>query len=100
MNKTLQCRIRVMVKNAKNSIIKRKILQKQSQQNTNVILFQNDNLTDICCLCGLHKNNHMDGIRHKFVKIKEEYRCRNCNKFFYEHNHSKVSCFFPNKYIV
>lgn len=54
---------------------------------------------DICCLCGKSKSYHSNNKPHKFFKIIEEYRCKKCNKFFYQHNHAIMPCFSPIKRI-
>jgi len=54
---------------------------------------------DICCLCGKPESHHSNNKPHKFFKIIEEYRCKKCNKFFYQHNHSLTPCFTPIKRI-
>ena len=69
-------------------------------QNKNIVETQKDTLPDKCCLCGNFKDNHNENNRHKFFKIKEEYRCKICNKFFYEHDHAKNPCFSPYAYII
>lgn len=51
-----------------------------------------------CCLCGNHKNNHNDQL-HKFFASYDAYRCKKCNKFFYQHNHCKNPCFNPHQRI-
>lgn len=49
-----------------------------------------------CVLCGKtldgHKKNH-----HVFIATRDEYRCKICGMFFYEHDHSKNSCYTPYK---
>lgn len=51
-----------------------------------------------CCLCGNHKNDHNDQL-HKFFASYDDYRCKKCNKFFYQHNHCKNPCFNPHQRI-
>ena len=55
-------------------------------------------LTDVCCMCGLHKDVHSHE-QHRFFSCLEEYRCKKCSKFFYQHDHRKKPCFTPYKYI-
>lgn len=50
-------------------------------------------MVEICCLCGTYKNNHYKS--HHFFPCLDKYRCRECNYFFYQHNHSKNPCFNP-----
>ena len=54
--------------------------------------------TDICCICGVRKEKHAH-INHGFFPCLEEYRCKRCSKFFYQHDHRKNPCFSPYKYI-
>ena len=56
------------------------------------------NTNDICTLCGLHIYNHFLKT-HRFIKIKENYRCKKCKLFFYQHNH-KDCHFTPTNYIT
>jgi hypothetical protein len=53
---------------------------------------------DICCLCGLTKEEHYI-TRHHFFKAIPEYKCKNCDKYFYQHDHYNNPCFRPYKYI-
>jgi hypothetical protein len=53
----------------------------------------------VCCLCGIEAHNHSSA-RHKFVKIRDEYKCVRCQKYFFQHDHIKKPCFRPKKYIV
>jgi hypothetical protein len=55
-------------------------------------------LIDYCCMCGLHKNNHSHE-QHRFFPCLDEYRCKKCTKFFYQHDHRKKPCFTPYKYL-
>ena len=88
------------IKKINNSKVKTiKVSKNSTSHNINTQQSQNDSLPDICCLCGIYKSKHSK-IHHRFCKIREEYRCKICNKFFYEHNHSKTPCFFPYKYII
>lgn len=48
-----------------------------------------DPKNNICCLCGFHLKKHKR--THAFIKIKDIYRCLNCNKFFFQHSHSDTS---------
>ena len=48
----------------------------------------------ICCLCGINEKNHKNK-QHRFFTAHYHNRCKKCNKFFYEHNHMKNSCFDP-----
>lgn len=51
-----------------------------------------------CAMCGISKDRHHNQ-RHGFQQAYENYRCRNCNGFFFEHDHIKKPCFHPHKYI-
>lgn len=51
---------------------------------------------DICVLCGVRKKYHGHKL-HKFFKLSNNYKCSNCNRYFYEHNHMKKSCYQPGK---
>ena len=50
---------------------------------------------DICCLCGHRRNAHVQ--LHKFFPCYQEYRCKKCGKFFFQHDHLKQPCFTPFK---
>lgn len=47
-----------------------------------------------CILCGKQLDSHREQ-RHVFIAQKEEYRCKVCGRFFYEHNHLSGSCYSP-----
>lgn len=47
-----------------------------------------------CCLCGLYKSEHKDK-SHVFVRKELKYTCKNCGKYFYEHDHYNKPCFDP-----
>lgn len=53
-----------------------------------------------CCFCGCKEECHREGKLHGFFPCFEVYRCQNCNKFFYQHDHSKKPCFKPKNYIA
>lgn len=53
---------------------------------------------EICCLCGFKYSEHSNK-RHGFFKAIADYRCKNCSKFFYQHDHYNNPCFRPYKYI-
>lgn len=53
---------------------------------------------EICCLCGFKYSEHSKQ-RHGFFKAINDYRCKNCSKFFYQHDHYNNPCFRPYKYI-
>ena len=69
--------------------------KKNSSYNRNDILFEN---IDICCFCGKNYSEHKK-FTHEFHPCKEKYKCKKCNKFFFQHNHSKTPCFQPYEYI-
>ena len=50
----------------------------------------------LCILCGKHLDSHKEQ-RHVFIAQKEDYRCKVCGRFFYEHNHLSGSCYSPAK---
>ena len=49
-----------------------------------------------CCLCGKEDYHHHSS-RHAFFPCLDEYRCKNCGKFFYQHDHTSNPCFEPYK---
>ena len=49
-----------------------------------------------CCLCGKEDYHHHSS-RHTFFPCLDEYRCKNCGKFFYQHDHTSNPCFEPYK---
>lgn len=52
-----------------------------------------------CCLCGFHSEIHHIKT-HRFIKLDENYRCKKCSKFFFQHKHSHDDCIFePHKFI-
>jgi transcription elongation factor Elf1 len=52
-----------------------------------------------CCICGLSYEKHINST-HRYINIQKEYKCMNCNRYFYEHKHNKENCYFkPYKYI-
>ena len=53
---------------------------------------------EFCCLCGVSVYKHR-GKLHKFSPCIEEYRCKKCYKFFYQHDHLSNPCFQPFKYM-
>lgn len=56
--------------------------------------FTNESETDfVCVLCGDYRYFHNN--KHKFIKTKEAYRCKKCNKFFFEHFPHINSCYNP-----
>lgn len=70
-----------------------------SSRKLSQIIFNTESLlTDFCCMCGLHRNNHSHE-QHRFFPCLEEYRCKKCTHFFYQHDHRKKPCFNPYKYI-
>jgi hypothetical protein len=73
-----------------NSIIRARSLDRLSYTGMGVFLEQQ------CILCGKTLNQHT-GTKHVFIAERHEYRCRQCGKFFYQHNHLKNSCYSPHK---
>lgn len=54
---------------------------------------------NICCLCGFDINEHYKK-RHTFICCYDMYRCKKCNRFYYQHSHEERECLFvPYKYI-
>lgn len=53
--------------------------------------------TNYCCLCGIHQSCHTN--KHRFFKIEENYKCKKCHKFFFQHNHLFNPCFTPYEYL-
>jgi hypothetical protein len=47
----------------------------------------------ICVLYGKCRNFHNSN--HKFIETKEDFRCKKCNKFFYQHFPHINSCYDP-----
>jgi len=45
-----------------------------------------------CVLCGMTKHKHPT--THKFICSKEQHRCIECGKFFFQHSHIN-SCYQP-----
>lgn len=50
-------------------------------------------VVELCCLCGKEYHQHMD-LTHKFFIIKDEYKCKKCGLYFYQHKHSSKHCNF------
>lgn len=47
----------------------------------------------VCVLCGEYRYFHSN--KHKFIETKEAYRCKKCNKFFFQHFPHINSCYDP-----
>lgn len=57
-------------------------------------------LYDFCCLCGKKIFEHSKK-RHKYIAAIDNYRCKKCNLFFFQHNHTSKSCLFsPYKNVI
>lgn len=52
-----------------------------------------------CCLCGVDEEHHNEK-NHMFVRAKNEYLCKECGLFYYQHNHLLNPCFQPTKWIL
>ena len=57
-------------------------------------------LHNTCCLCGHTREGHSQASRHRFFPCLEEYRCKKCFNFFYQHSHTNSPCFQPFKHIA
>jgi hypothetical protein len=56
-------------------------------------------LYDFCCICGKTVFEH-NKERHKYFCAKDEYKCKKCGLFFYEHTHNSKGCIFtPFKHL-
>lgn len=54
---------------------------------------------DFCCICGVDELEHSNK-RHKYFGAKDEYTCKKCGLFFFEHTHNSNGCYFmPTEYI-
>lgn len=54
---------------------------------------------DFCCICGVDELEHSNK-RHKYFGAKDEYTCKKCGLFFFEHTHNSNGCYFtPTNYI-
>lgn len=60
---------------------------------------QYGSMYSFCCLCGLDGEKHI-GKNHLFIRAKDEYRCKKCKLFYYQHNHLSNPCFQPTKWIL
>lgn len=59
-----------------------------------------EKLHNTCCLCGHTREGHTQAKRHRFFPCLEEYRCKKCLEFFYQHSHTNNPCFQPFKHIA
>ena len=57
-----------------------------------------NNNYSFCSICGLLAKNHYNET-HRFFRAFDLHRCIHCNKFFYQHDHSRNPCWKPYKYL-
>lgn len=54
---------------------------------------------NFCCICGKNYNDH-NKVRHKFITASNEYTCKKCGFYFFQHTHNSRGCnFTPFKHI-